>query len=31
MVNVHCIIVCYRPDILRLVRLCENVLADDPR
>jgi rhamnosyltransferase len=28
MVNVHCIIVCYHPDISRLVRLCENVLAD---
>jgi rhamnosyltransferase len=31
MVNVHCIIVCYRPDILRLARLCENVLADGSR
>src|ERR1700712_2210766 len=31
MVNVHCIIVCYHPDISRLVRLCENVRADGPR
>jgi rhamnosyltransferase len=28
MTAVHCIIVCYRPDVPRLVRLCENALAD---
>jgi rhamnosyltransferase len=30
-VNVHCIIVCYRPDLIRLKKLCQTAFSDNSR